>query len=77
MSDIKSRLERIFKTILAYNGEMNDNCSMESIDGWDSLSHIEFLLHLEKCLSIQFSSTEIDRTTQYIELEKLVGEKSL
>jgi 3-oxoacyl-[acyl-carrier protein] reductase len=45
--------------------------------GWDSLSHIEFLLHLEKVLSIQFSSAEMDRTTQYIELEKLVSEKSL
>lgn len=74
----KSFIEDLFLSF--FNLDCAVDLSQQKIGitpGWDSLSHIEFLLHLEKCLSIQFSSTEMDRTTQYIELEKLVGEKSL
>ena len=43
--------------------------------GWDSLRHIELMLHLEERLGIAFSAGEMERTTQYNALCELVGRK--
>lgn len=42
---------------------------------WDSLRHFERMLHLEQELSIRFSSTDIDRTTDMRSLSELISSK--
>ncbi|MBF0359147.1 MAG: SDR family NAD(P)-dependent oxidoreductase [Magnetococcales bacterium] len=48
---------------------------VNTLPGWDSLRHIELMLFLEKRLGIKISSSEIDRTKRFSELEKLTESK--
>ncbi len=48
---------------------------LDRFPGWDSLRHIELMLHLEKRLGIHFDSMEIDRTKQLTDLNRLIREK--
>ena len=43
--------------------------------GWDSLGHLELLLHLESTLGLSFTSSELSRTTRYAELQRLFDAK--
>lgn len=43
--------------------------------GWDSLRHFELMLHLEQKLSIRFSSTDLERTTDMRRLREVVAER--
>lgn len=43
--------------------------------GWDSLRHIELLLHLESKLGIHFTSGELDKTTRVASLKELIRAK--
>ena len=43
--------------------------------GWDSLRHFELMLHLEQELSIRFSSTDLERTTDMLRLREVVAER--
>ena len=43
--------------------------------GWDSLRHFELMLHLEQELSIRFSSTDLERTTDMRRLREVVAER--
>ncbi len=40
-------------------------------EGWDSLKHVEILLLIERTFGISFSSSEIDGTTRFSDLEQL------
>jgi short-subunit dehydrogenase/acyl dehydratase/acyl carrier protein len=74
----KSSVEDLFLNFFKLTSEADLSQQRIGITpGWDSLSHIEFLLFLEESLSIHFSSAELDGTTQYVELEKLVNSKCL
>lgn len=43
--------------------------------GWDSLGHLELLLHLESTLDLSFTSGELNRTTRFADLQRLVDAK--
>lgn len=45
--------------------------------GWDSLGHLELLLHLESTLGLSFTSSELSRTTRYAELQRLFDAKRM
>lgn len=52
------------------------NAGVDLFPGWDSLKHIELMLHLERSLGIAFSSTEIERTARFADLCALLDEKT-
>jgi 3-oxoacyl-[acyl-carrier protein] reductase len=43
--------------------------------GWDSLGHLELLLCLESTFALSFSSGELNQTTRYADLQRLVDAK--
>lgn len=43
--------------------------------GWDSLGHLELLLCLESTFALSFSSEELNQTTRYADLQRLVDAK--
>ena len=49
--------------------EINDNSSIENIQSWDSLKHINFIISLEEKLNLEFSSDEI---VKMISLKKIL-----
>lgn len=38
----------------------SDSLTAGEVDGWDSLSHVRFLVTVEKQFGLRFTSTEID-----------------
>lgn len=41
--------------------------------GWDSLRHIELMLHLETAFGLAFTSAEMEKTVRYADLTRLIG----
>lgn len=60
---------------LTANTDMT-TAGMGITEGWDSLKHIEILLHIERTYGISFSAHEIDETTRYDKLEHLWLDKT-
>ena len=51
------------------------SAAVEVTEGWDSLRHIELILHLERTLGIRFESREIEKTTRFVALDEIVAQK--
>lgn len=59
-SEIFKRLEEIFVDVFELDGiELTDATSAEDIEEWDSLSHIQLIVAVEKAFGIKFTSREI------------------
>jgi acyl carrier protein len=49
--------------------------SIETIDTWDSLTHMELIANLESMLRLEFSSDEIIAMTSLATIQQIVNEK--
>lgn len=53
---IKEEVSKYFKTDIK---ELSASTVAQDVDGWDSLEHSNFLIHLESLFSIEFSLDEL------------------
>lgn len=59
-SEILKRIQAIFQDVLDNEDiELNAETTAEDIEEWDSLSHIQLIVAIEKELKIKFTSMEI------------------
>lgn len=59
-SEIFEKLNEIFIDVLDLDEiELTDDTSADDIEEWDSLSHIQLIVSIEKTFKIKFSSKEI------------------
>ncbi|WBV53565.1 acyl carrier protein [Chryseobacterium gambrini] len=59
-NDILTRLTPIFREQLDNEKiELNDETTASDIEEWDSLSHIQLIVAIEKSFGIRFTSSEI------------------
>ncbi|MBR1774282.1 MAG: acyl carrier protein [Bacteroidales bacterium] len=58
--EILKQVEVIFKDVLD-NGDivLTEQTTANDIEEWDSLSHIQLIVEIEKYFKVKFSSTEI------------------
>ena len=58
--ETKEQVQEIFRDILDDEDLiLTDNTTAHDVDGWDSLSHIQLVVAMEKYFKIKFSSKEI------------------
>ena len=55
--------------------EINDDITMESIERWDSLTHMDLITSLESELDIQFDMDEIMSMTDVKTIKEILKKK--
>jgi len=59
-AEILQQVEVIFKDVLdEENIVLNDTTTANDVEGWDSLTHIQLIVAIEKYYKIKFKSNEI------------------
>lgn len=60
MEKVLSELENIFRDILDEDSlNLTRDTTANDVDGWDSLTHIQLIVAIEKHFKVKFSSKEI------------------
>jgi acyl carrier protein len=60
-SEAEARLTTVMHDIFDEDEfEYSDSLTADDIEGWDSLSHVRFLVAVEKTFGFRFTSSEID-----------------
>ena len=57
--------------------ELKDGLTMQDLESWDSLKHMDLITSIEKDFDIQFSMDEILIMTDIKTIKKIVNEKLL
>lgn len=58
--EIFDKMEEIFTDIMDLKDiKLNDETSADDIEEWDSLSHIQIIVAIEKAFGVKFSSQEM------------------
>jgi acyl carrier protein len=65
----------ILETLNLDEWEIEDHTTAGEVPGWDSLSHINVILGVEKRFGVRFSSLEILKLKTVGDLQKLVDSK--
>lgn len=76
--DTKSLLQEIFRDVFDDEElEITEETTAEDIDGWDSLTHIQIIVGIEKKFEIKFSAVEIKASENVGEFIELIDRKVL
>lgn len=60
--DVYKQLNEIFADVLDLNDvQLTENTTADDIEEWDSLSHIQLVVAVEKAFGIKFTALEIMR----------------
>lgn len=56
----KDRLEQVFQTVFEDDEiEISNETTADDIDAWDSLTHVQLIVAVEKEFSLKFSTVEV------------------
>lgn len=62
MIDVRKRFQEIFREVFDDPGiEVRDEMTAADVEDWDSLSHINLIIAVERQLGIKFATAEISR----------------
>lgn len=71
--------ERIYATMSAVFGvptaQLNEDSSVDTVDAWDSIKHLELVIALEQGFSVEFADDEIAELVSFKLIRNIVGEK--
>ncbi|SEW40537.1 acyl carrier protein [[Clostridium] fimetarium] len=76
--EIEKKLQAIFQDIFEDDQiVLFDDMNANDIEDWDSLTHIQLIVQIEKSFGIKFTTGEVARLKNVGEFIKLVQEKLL
>jgi acyl carrier protein len=62
MDDVRASLQEIFRQVFDDpEVVLTDEMSAGDVDGWDSMSHIDLLIAVERHFGIRFATAEMSR----------------
>lgn len=67
----------ILETLKLDDFDINDETIAPEVPGWDSLSHVNVIIAVEKHFNIRFKNMEILRLKSIGDLQKLINSKLL
>jgi acyl carrier protein len=74
MQKIHQEVEEIARRVFAIPGlRLTDQTSARDVEKWDSLTHIQFIVEVEKRFGAKFRNAEIARLQSIGDLKKLVA----
>lgn len=75
MSDNDKITAAITEIFMLKRDDIKDDLAMESVDAWDSLTHMELIATLEDEFDIEFTADEIMRMTSVLAVRQAVASK--
>jgi acyl carrier protein len=73
---IRTDLARIFQTVFDDASlTLHDGMTSADVDGWDSITHIQLIVDIERTFGIKFTLAEIQRLDNVGTLIRLIGQK--
>ena len=72
MENLDDILARVFRLNAE---ELENNLTIENIDHWDSLTHMDLISSIEEKLNLEFSIEEITSLTSIGKIRKIVQNK--
>lgn len=75
-TNIKERVQAVFREVFQDNSlRIQDSTSIDEIEAWDSIEHINLVYGLEKEFQIRFDSSEIGDFRSVGELIEILEKK--
>ena len=75
-TQILEQITQLFKDTLDLDAlTLNENSTAAEIEEWDSLSHIQLVVAIEKCFKIRFAAAEIQRWQNVGEMVNSIQQK--
>lgn len=75
--DIKERLQEVFRDVFDDDEiELCDDTTADDIDAWDSLTHVQLIVAVEKEFGLKFSTVEVMKLKNVGEFIALIDKKS-
>jgi acyl carrier protein len=75
-NDILSRVQEVFRDELELDDlVLTDETTADDVEEWDSLSHVQLVVALEKAFNIKFTSREILSWDNVGDLVDCIGKK--
>jgi len=73
---MEDRIKQIMADVLDLNPlAIDGGTAMDTIESWDSLTHINLCLSLEQDFQVSFTVTEMEAMLSYEDILRVLGEK--
>jgi acyl carrier protein len=66
------KLEPVFEEVFGEQISLAPEMSADDVEGWDSLTHVQLLISIEKAFGVRFSSSEISNLPNVGALAELI-----
>ncbi len=68
------QLKEAFATALDLEvEEIEENCSQDDLEDWDSLGHLNLISEIEKTFKVKITMDEVMEMTSYVKVKKVVN----
>lgn len=74
--DVKEKLQEVFQDVFDDDEiELTDETTADDIDAWDSLTHVQLIVAVEKAFGLKFSTVEVMKLKNVGEFIALIDKK--
>ena len=77
MDSIRDKLRQVLADVFYIEeSEINESTSIETVDSWDSLQHLNMILAIEQTFGVRFSTKEIENLRSFSIILTTLEERS-